>query len=113
MSDWLPLDTDKWGGRVVARHLAEAEPRGRVHATGLIREVTRTWIGASPTVRCLLDDATGEVVLLFIGRERVPGMVAGAVCTVEGTVQPERGRDTGGQLVIWNPLYRFETTCGR
>jgi hypothetical protein len=113
VSAWLPADTDTWGGRVVARHLSGAEPRGRVHVTGLIREVAPTWVGGAPALRCLLDDATGEMVLLFFGREHVAGMAPGAVCTVGGTAQPDRRREAGLKPVILNPLYRFENACGR
>jgi hypothetical protein len=41
--------------------------------------------------------------LLFIGCARVPGLVAGTRCTVEGTVRTE-----GTLLVVWNPLYRID-----
>ena len=41
--------------------------------------------------------------LLFIGRARVPGLVVGTRCTVEGTVRAE-----GALLVVWNPLYRID-----
>lgn len=41
--------------------------------------------------------------LLFIGRARVPGLVAGTRCTLEGTVRTE-----GTLFVVWNPLYRID-----
>ena len=115
MTGWLRADADKWGGHPVARRVADAEPRGRVRLTGIVRSAEVARIGGAPALRCVLDDVTGEIALLFIGRERVPGMVPGAVCTVEGTARPEqaqRGVSTGRILVIWNPLYRFEAAHG-
>ncbi|GEM_PF-3369441 len=53
--------------------------------------------------RCTLDDGSGQVDLLFLGRNRVPGLVVGARCHIEGTARLEHGR-----LTVWNPLYRLE-----
>lgn len=53
--------------------------------------------------RCTLDDGTGQVDLLFIGRRLVPGLSVGARCHVDGTARMDHGR-----LTIWNPLYQLE-----
>jgi hypothetical protein len=60
--------------------------------------------GSSGTsFRCRFDDGSGQLDLLFIGRARVPGLVAGTRCTLEGTVRTE-----GTLFVVWNPLYRID-----
>lgn len=96
-------DSDSWGGRPVARRIADASPRGRVVVTGTVSSVGTVALGGSVSSSCMLSDGTGEIGLLFIGRNTVPGLVAGARCTVEGTA-----RMGSGQLVLWNPLYRLE-----
>jgi hypothetical protein len=57
---------------------------------------TGSWLEAE------LDDGTGVVILRWVGRERIPGIVEGTSLVVEGTVLDEHGR-----LVLLNPLYRF------
>lgn len=47
----------------------------------------------------LLEDSTGQVMLRWLGRRAVPGVVAGSYLSIEGTVLLLHG-----QLVIWNPL---------
>ena len=60
-------------------------------------------IAASPAVRCVLADGSGQIDMLFLGRESVAGLVPGRRCTATGRVCVHRGR-----LVIWNPGYELE-----
>jgi hypothetical protein len=87
----------------VARRIADAIPRGRVVVTGTIRETATVRVGGTPSCLLMLDDGSGRVDLVFVGQSRVPGLVKGARCTVEGTA-----RMRGGRNVILNPLHRFE-----
>jgi hypothetical protein len=99
-------DGDTWGGRPVARRLADAAPRHRVVVTGTVCGTGTARSGAlgpRGSFWCELDDGTGRIGLLFLGRSDVPGLTHGVRCTVEGTARPERGG-----LVLWNPLYRLE-----
>ena len=57
--------------------------------------------------RCVLDDGTGRIDLLFVGRDQVPGLVPSARCDVEGTARMEHGR-----LTPRNPLYRLRPDGG-
>jgi hypothetical protein len=93
----------EWGGRPVARVIADALPRGRIVVTGTVVEVATVQVAHASSYRCLLEDGSGQVGLLFIGRNAIPGLAVGTRCTVEGTVR----RDDDG-LVVWNPLYRLE-----
>lgn len=127
MSSWLPDGTTEWGGRPVARTAAEVSSRCRVVLAGEISGVgVRRWTPRRPTgaaarpgpggrgdappgaVHCLVEatirDGTGEVLLRWLGRERVPGVVPGARMQVEGTAgyEPKLAR-----YVLLNPLYRF------
>ena len=90
-----------WGGRHVARRVADASARGRVVVTGTVRSAETITVDGSPSYRCAIDDGTGELDVLFVGRSSVAGVRVGARCSVEGTAQP-------GRTVLWNPLYQLE-----
>jgi hypothetical protein len=94
---------DTWGGRPVARTISAAVPRGRVVVRGVIRSTGLTDRHGMPSYECAIDDGTGGLVLLFLGRSGVAGLTTGADCTVEGTARME-----GGRMVLWNPLYRID-----
>lgn len=101
----LTSDPPSSGMPLVLR-LGSAFARSRVAAGGIIVEVM-PWSkgdgGASELgFRCTLDDGTGRIDLLFLGRDHVPGFLPGARCHVEGTARMDHGR-----LAIWNPLYRL------
>jgi hypothetical protein len=98
----------EWGGRPVARSIADALPRARIVVRGEIVEVGRDTLGTTPTYRCRLDDGSGQVILLFVGRTSIPGLLTGTRCTVEGTARAE-----GPLLVVWNPLYRIDEPARR
>jgi hypothetical protein len=95
--------SDYWAGRPVAYKVADAQPRGRVVVTGTIIEVGTVKVHGLTSSRNVLDDGTGELDLLFLGRPRVAGLSTGTCCTAEGTARLDHGR-----LVVWNPFYRNE-----
>ncbi len=95
------------GGCPSSVELGRAFERSRVAAAGTIVAAS-LWSreeggAASLGFRCVLDDGTGRIDLLFVGRYEVPGLVVGARCQVEGTARMDHGR-----LTLWNPLYRLE-----
>jgi hypothetical protein len=92
-----------WGGRPIARKISDAVPRGRLVVSGVIERACLATAHGTTTYECTLDDGTGQITLIFLGRRGVAGVVAGARCTIEGT-----GMMEGGRLVVWNPLYRIE-----
>jgi DNA/RNA endonuclease YhcR with UshA esterase domain len=91
-----------WAGRPVARFIGEAVDRGRVLVSGTICKTATARLGFGTAYECVLEDSTGTLVLVFVGRERVPGMNVGASCMAEGTA-----RSVNGRLEVWNPLYRL------
>jgi DNA/RNA endonuclease YhcR with UshA esterase domain len=100
---WEPSSGDGWGGRPIARRIADAGARQRVVVTGKVVEVQRCIWRGSAAQAFGLDDGTGRLTIVFGGLRSIPGMVEGAQCTVEGTaLADERG------IVLWNPLYHFE-----
>lgn len=107
MTPWLPDGACQWGGRPVARVVADTLPRHRAVLTGSVRSVTSRCDGVGARVEAVLDDGSGTIVLCFDGRSAVPGVAPGAVVTVEGTVAVVRGR-----RLLRNPLYRFSGSSG-
>jgi amino acid transporter len=69
---------------------------GRVHALRV-----QPWSG-QPTLECTVDDGTGRMTVVFLGRRHIAGIEPGARIVVDGMV----GR-RGEQLVILNPDYRL------
>jgi hypothetical protein len=75
--------------------------RQRAVAAGEIESVTsfeRPWV----RIDAVLVDGTGALVLRFMGRAAVPGMLVGTRVVAEGTPARERG-----VLLMRNPLYSF------
>jgi len=83
--------------------IATVRVQSRVTVTGVIRSVSTESIAASPAVRCVLADGSGQIDMLFLGRESVAGLVPGRRCTAIGRACVHRRR-----MVIWNPGYELE-----
>jgi len=103
VTGWVPTSGDRWGGRPVARRIADVRARRRVVVTASVVDAQRCIWRGSGAQAFGLDDGTGRLTVVFGGLRSIPGMVPGARCTVEGTaLSDERG------IVLWNPFYRFE-----
>jgi amino acid transporter len=101
--DRQSIDREEVPGAV---RISELRPRQRARVTGRIRAV-RVQAGAGvPSVECTIADSTGQVMLVFQGRRRVPGIEPGARLVVEGMVG-ERGR----RLAMINPLFTILRTA--
>jgi hypothetical protein len=96
-------DAGAWAGRGLVQRVMDARPRDRLVVRGMIRTTGKRVTGETTAFTCVLDDGTGEVDLVFLGRPFVPGLGVGVTCTIEGTARVESGR-----LEIWNPFYRIE-----
>ncbi len=102
MSGWEPTSGDSWGGRPIARRIADVAARRRVVVSATVVDAQRCIWRGSGAQAFELDDGTGRLTIVFGGLRSVPGMGIGARCTVEGTaLADERG------LVLWNPFYQF------
>jgi amino acid transporter len=86
--------------------IGDLQRRQRARVSGRVRSV-RVQAGAGvPSVECTIADPTGQLMLVFQGRRRVPGLEPGAYLTVEGMVG-ERGR----RIVMINPLFTILRTA--
>jgi hypothetical protein len=74
---------------------------------GRISSVTVQPWGSVPTLECEVRDDTGRIVVAFLGRRHVAGVVPGARLLLTGMVSERRG-----QLMIINPDYDFVTRAG-
>jgi amino acid transporter len=69
---------------------------GRVHALRV-----QPWSG-QPTLECTVTDASGRIVVVFLGRRQIAGIEPGTRLVLDGMVG-----NRSGQLVMMNPDYRL------
>jgi len=86
----------------VAEHLDECRLRSEVTLVGTITVLTLSAAGAGRGLEAELDDGTGTVRLVWLGRPSVPGIVAGRRLRVTGRLTQSDGRRT-----IFNPRYQL------
>ena len=82
--------------------IGEARARVRGRFEGEIRRVRIQPLAAVPTLVVMLEDGTGRVSALFMGRRGIAGVECGGRLAIEGTpVAGERG------LTLYNPAYEL------
>jgi hypothetical protein len=82
--------------------MGEARARVRGRFEGEIRRVRIQPLAAVPTLVVMLEDGTGRVSALFMGRRGIAGVECGRRLAIEGTpVDGERG------LTLYNPAYEL------
>jgi RecG-like helicase len=91
------------GDRPDVTRIAAVRPRHRVTVIGTVCSTAAETLGTSPSLRCAIADGSGEIELIFLGRQRIAGLTPGRRCTAEGMACVYRG-----DLVIWNPRYTLE-----
>jgi hypothetical protein len=74
----------------------EWRTHARIHGTVSSMRV-QPWADTA-SLECVVVDPTGGVLLVFLGRRRVPGIELGRVLEAEGTVGESRG-----YLAVLNP----------
>lgn len=80
--------------------MSSARPRIRARFEGDVRKIRIQPLAAVPTLEVVLDDGTGRVTALFMGRRGIAGVECGRRLVIEGTpVAGERG------LTLYNPAY--------
>jgi hypothetical protein len=89
---------DRWGGSRVDR-LPE---RCTATVCGTLRSVRLCPSEFSCTLEAELCDGTGTVLLVWLGRRRVPGLEPGRSLRAHGAVT-----DRDGRRVIYNPRYEL------
>ncbi len=78
--------------------------RQRVQIEGRVRTVRVQPLAGTSTLECVLQDDTGAMSLVFLGRSKIPGIEIGSRIRAEGVAGEHRGR-----LAILNPAYQLLT----
>jgi hypothetical protein len=82
--------------------IGEARARVRARFEGEVRRIRIQPLAAVPTLVVMLEDGTGRVSALFMGRRGIAGIECGRRLAIEGTpVAGERG------LTLYNPAYEL------
>ncbi len=92
-------DPDRFGPPAAVRDLVARRP---ATVRGRLREVRTPPGTPGPTFEAELSDGTGSVVLVFLGRRSIPGLVPGVALEARGTPRVYRHRTE-----ILNPLYEL------
>jgi hypothetical protein len=82
--------------------IAAAVPRRRTTLRGMVLSVVTAktpWVHTD----AVLGDDTGTLVLRFMGRSSLPGLVTGCTLVIDGTPGV-----IDGDLVMLNPVYSFD-----
>lgn len=87
----------------LAIRIADVEWRQEVHVMGRVRAIRVRPRADVPTLDCILDDGTGGLSVVFLGRRQVPGIRLGTILAVDGRVGIHHGR-----LAILNPDYEIQ-----
>lgn len=85
-----------------ASTIANAQPRTRVRIQGRIEVLTLNPNGTNRWLEAELNDGTGSVHLVWMGRRRIPGLRAGRRLAVDGLIAIH-----DGQWTIYNPRYQL------
>lgn len=85
-----------------ARSVATAPDRERVRVQGVVRTVTLRPRGGVPALEADLDDGTGVLTLVWLGRRRIAGVEPGRSLAAEGIIGVH-----GGVRIIFNPRYEL------
>ena len=82
--------------------IADAPDRERVRIEGTLHTVTLRPRGGVPALEAELDDGSGVITVVWLGRRRITGVDPGRSVTVAGCI----GRQ-GGVPIMFNPRYEL------
>ena len=84
--------------------IGEVRWRDHVRVAGQVRSIRVAPQRDIPTLVCVLDDGTGTLLAVFLGRRELAGVGVGSRIEVTGTAGVHQKR-----LAILNPSYRLLT----
>ena len=82
--------------------IADAPEREHVVVSGVLRTVTLRPRGGVPALEAELDDGSGVITVVWLGRRRITGVDPGRSVVVAGCI----GRQ-GGVPIMFNPRYEL------
>ena len=89
-------------GRSGATSIAEAPDRVRVTLRGALRTVTLRPRAGVPALEAELNDGSGVITIVWLGRRRIAGIEPGRAIEVEGRIGAH-----DGTRVMYNPRYQL------
>lgn len=87
-------------GKVGARACSQVSRGQAVRVTGRLRSVVYTPRETTPTLEAELFDGSGTVLLVWLGRRRIPGIEPGRALVASGRIA-----ERDGACVLYNPEY--------
>lgn len=101
-----PPEDDAATARAVSsdasQSIADAPDRTPVLLRGTLRTVTLRPRGGAPALEAELDDGTGTLTLVWLGRRRIAGITPGRDMQVTGRIG-----NFDGQRILYNPRYEL------
>ena len=82
--------------------IADAPDRERVTLRGSLRTVTLRPRGGVPALEAELNDGTGVITVVWLGRRRIAGIEPGRAIEVEGRISAH-----DGVRILYNPRYQL------
>ena len=82
--------------------IAQAPDRERVRLSGTLHTVTLRPRGGVPALESDLDDGSGRVTIVWLGRRRISGIAPGRSIRVEGRIGVH-----DGVRIMYNPRYEL------
>ncbi|SFQ60788.1 hypothetical protein SAMN05421810_110185 [Amycolatopsis arida] len=107
-SDVDVLDADDLSQRSAAggaRRACDCRSGEEVTVLGRLRSVELCPSSEAATLEAELFDGTEGVILVWLGRRRIPGIEPGRTIKARG-----RMADRDGRKVLYNPYYELQTT---
>ena len=82
--------------------IADAPDRQRVRVRGTVKTVTLRPRGGVPALEAELDDGTGVLLVVWLGRRRISGIAPGRSLEIQGRIGQH-----DGQRIMYNPRYEL------
>jgi hypothetical protein len=76
--------------------------RQRVSIEGKVRTLRVQPLAGTATLECVVEDDSGTMSIVFLGRSKIPGIEVGTRLRAQGVAGDHRGR-----LAILNPVYQL------
>ena len=96
-------EVEAWSATVPGTvRIRDAVPRQRVKVAGVVPRITVKPLEGLESLEALLDDGTGEVKVVWMGRRSIPGLNLGTKLVVDGVLAEQRG-----ERRMVNPSFEF------
>jgi hypothetical protein len=96
-------EIEAWANGVAGSiRIRDAQKREKAKLAGVVRRITIRPLEGSQSLEALLDDGTGEITVVWMGRRAIPGLNLGTRLIVDGLVANQRG-----ERRVVNPVFEL------